>query len=69
MFRDIVRRADIAAWFYRQHIAGLQHHPIPGRCFVFPCIMHIQPQPVPGPMHVKLAVTAAFKHGLTAALA
>ena len=68
MFRHIVRRTNVEARLHRQHHPRLHQYPF-AIALVFARVMHIQPQPVPGAMHVKLLVGFLLQHARERAFA
>src|SRR6266581_5848311 len=64
--RHAVGRANVAAWFDRQHHARLELAPLPAT-LVFADVMHIHAEPVAGAMHEKALVGFRLKDAVDAA--
>src|SRR3954447_15681098 len=62
----VVGRPDIASRLHRQHHPRFQSAPLPV-ALVIAAVVYIHSQPVPGTMHIELAVVAAFDHRIDGA--
>src|SRR6266481_171223 len=57
----VVGRTDVAARFHGQRHAGLETPPFATR-LVFSCVVDIEPEPVPGAVHVEAFVILGLDH-------